>query len=408
MRARWSGPSRCETETAWCNGYYEPAPGRGSGRQIVGSCWPATCVSKHSTVLARTAVDRAGCPVTVNVTNTAPAARPTDAYRHPLRVISPPAKESDKGPSNTQGSFSLGGRVNEEACRWVALLEAAPAARRAAARIVGNGPDADDCVSAAIEAALSADEMESPASWLVVVARRRAVDLIRSRRSEDRAWRHTKADDLAPRSTDFTEDIDDREAARWLADEARALPGPTRRVLTHLGAGSSAASIATELGMTRRAVESHILRARRHLRRAWISSITGLAAVLGAARRIVRRTSASMAAALSAPLLIAAGVGAVHPGPPSAVSPLPQVGLSLPLSAPARPSLTTRRPTPNPMRPATARRQAPTASNTVAVVHTPIANEKVTREHRPGPDDPVGSIMYCATHWQITSSHLGC
>ncbi|MBV9099011.1 MAG: sigma-70 family RNA polymerase sigma factor, partial [Frankiaceae bacterium] len=200
--------------------------------------------------------------------------------------------------------------MRDDDSRWAALLDAAPRARRAAARIVGDGPDAEDCVSAAIEAALSATACDSPASWLVVVARRRAVDITRSRRSEDRAWRHSRAHRPASDAADFTEEIDDREAARWLATEARSLPHQTRRVLDHLGDGASAASIADELGMSRRAVESHILRARRHLRAAWMKSIAALIMVAAGARRFVHHAGPPAAATLTAASLFVAVEGA--------------------------------------------------------------------------------------------------
>jgi RNA polymerase sigma factor (sigma-70 family) len=148
---------------------------------------------------------------------------------------------------------------------WDALTQAVPAARLAAAGVVGDGPDADDCVAAALESAAAGAQIDSPATWLATVARRRAVDLVRQREREQRAW--TRLGRLQGRAEpDFADDVVEQETARWLAQEAAALPPRTQAVFARVRDGVPAKNVADEFGLTERSVESHVLRARRVLR----------------------------------------------------------------------------------------------------------------------------------------------
>ena len=44
----------------------------------------------------------------------------------------------------------------------------------------------------------------------------------------------------------------------------------------------------------------------------------------------------------------------------------------------------------------------------LADVRTRVASVRVTKEHRPGPEDPVGSVLYCVSTFRVTSDHIGC
>jgi RNA polymerase sigma factor (sigma-70 family) len=297
---------------------------------------------------------------------------------------------------------------------WTALVAAMPAARRAAAQVVGDGPDAEDCASAALEHALTKTGIDAPAAWLREVARRRAVDLVRRRAAERRAIVRLATTAATP-EPDLAERIVDRDAARWLAIQTQQLPSVTRLVLERIQHGQSAASVAVELQLTKRSVESHALRARRHLRAAWARTLSSIAAIGAYVRRALTTPSTpatgATLAAISATALLFSGAGSTPlariPAPPPATSdgtstPQAESRNDTPTQTPkqlatrrtshARPTQGTRTP----------RRQQ------VAAVKTPIASETVSKQHRPGPDDPVGETLYCVSHLQVTTQHVGC
>lgn len=296
---------------------------------------------------------------------------------------------------------------------WAALAAARPKARRAAARLVGDGPDADDCVSAAIELAVTSGPLTTPEGWLVEVTRRRAVDLVRRRTAERNAWRRALARQMAGDALDFVENLADYDAARWLATEAESLPVSTRRVLERLGEGASAADIAATLGVTRRSVESHTLRARLHLRAAWARSLAAVAALLAGVRKLARPSTVGGSAALSAAVAsVAVFLGGGHSAAPVShpVAPMHAATRTANLvhQAPGAAAPRRLRPTRPVVRTIQLLRPVRQPAQPVAAVGGRTAGATVTKQQRPSPDDPIGGSVWCLQHWTVSASHIGC
>jgi len=295
---------------------------------------------------------------------------------------------------------------------WSALFEAVPRAQRAAARVLGSRDDAEDCVSAALEAALTTDNIDDPGAWLTQVARRRAVDIVRRRERESRAMYLVHSRESASCS-DFTEDIADREAARWLATEAERLPGDTRKVLTRMGGEDSAAEVGSELGLSTRSVESHLRRARVELRTAWGRAMLGLAGLGYLIRRFSTVTQpaviGSTLAAFVAASLVVGGAPAEGSMRPAGTPQNRPIATHVHLLA--RPALVRRGSVTAKWRFSAPTRSASmpsAAAKPVAGASLPVGSAKVSEQHRPGPDDPVGSTTYCLEHWRVTTTHIGC
>lgn len=103
-----------------------------------------------------------------------------------------------------------------------------------------------------------------PVAWMTTVARRRYVDLVR-RESRRRALQPA-TDELDRTCTTPEQVVVEREHAQWLAAQLRALPDATRSVCSQAGSGTPRTEIAEQLGITARATESHLTRARRFIR----------------------------------------------------------------------------------------------------------------------------------------------
>jgi len=147
-------------------------------------------------------------------------------------------------------------------------LAAARASAVAACRILlRSTDDAEDCVSQAIEAALAQRApVAEPKAWLVAVSRRRAVDLIRRRDAEQRAMLSLSYS-LPLIYPDAADEILGRHELAWVLRESSGLPAMTRAVIHGVASGDQIGDIATRYGLTKRAAESHLLRARRHLKK---------------------------------------------------------------------------------------------------------------------------------------------
>ena len=311
---------------------------------------------------------------------------------------------------NTQNWIGPGGGAVTDDDFWDALTRAVPAARFAAARVVGDGPDADDCVASALESAAAGAAIDSPAGWLCEVSRRRAVDLVRQREREQRAW--GRLGRLQVRAEpDFADDVVDQVTARWLADEAACLPDTTQLVLARVQEGAPASRVADEFGLTRRSVESHVLRARRTLREAWARSLAALIGVGVAMRKQVSRSGSPAATGLTAASAMALFIAAPLL-PNSAVTPpgvvhltklgAPATVLAVPAQQHAALTIEGGRRTRSRQRDSDARPRE------LASARTAVASAKVTKEHRPGPEDPVGSVLYCVSTFRVSGDHIGC
>lgn len=127
---------------------------------------------------------------------------------------------------------------------------------------------AEDCVQDAILALLAQrttlEEIRSVPAWLSVAARRRAIDHLRRTSREHVALARLTA--RTPPDPEPAEEVTERALAHWLADALNSLPATTQRVCRAVGEGQSVQQVAAKLGLSHRAVESHLTRARRYLR----------------------------------------------------------------------------------------------------------------------------------------------
>ncbi|MGH3979934.1 MAG: RNA polymerase sigma factor, partial [Pseudonocardiaceae bacterium] len=140
--------------------------------------------------------------------------------------------------------------------------------------------DAEDAAHDALVAAIDTPQRpDSELAWLSTVARRREVDRVRRRTREHRVATSRPADP-DPTSVGLEEAVVDRAHASWLAASLTQLPSTTREVVDAVGAGMAPADVAHSMNLSPRSVESHLTRARRHLRRLGALGIP-VAALLG-------------------------------------------------------------------------------------------------------------------------------
>lgn len=127
--------------------------------------------------------------------------------------------------------------------------------------------DAEDATHDALLAAIGQPQHpRSEVAWLSTVAQRRRVDLIRRRVREQRVPVAVSGgpDPTAAGPEDV---VVDRAHASWLAASLTQLPPTTREVVDAVGAGMAPSEVARSMNLSARSVESHLTRARRHLRR---------------------------------------------------------------------------------------------------------------------------------------------
>jgi RNA polymerase sigma factor (sigma-70 family) len=178
--------------------------------------------------------------------------------------------------------------------------------RSLAARSRGRrDPEAEDHVQDAVVAALAERRRtgrtpEAARGWLRTVARRREADGVRRAQCERRVL--ASAVFAEPEADDLAGEVLDRYEARWLAGHVDRLPATTRAVVHALAEGGTQAEVADRLGLTSRAVEAHVRRARQALRRVWerAGAVTGLLAGHRWWRRWWRRAGGVSAAGVAA------------------------------------------------------------------------------------------------------------
>jgi RNA polymerase sigma factor (sigma-70 family) len=209
--------------------------------------------------------------------------------------------------------------------------------------------DAEDATHDALLAAIGEPEHpRSQVAWVSTVAQRRRVDLIRQRVRQERV------SDAAPGGSDPTaagpeDQVVDRAHATWLAASLTQLPPTTREVVDAVGAGMTPAEVAHSMNLSTRSVESHLTRARRHLRRMGALGVPLLTLIDSALRaRSGTRIVTTAAVAVTVPVVVAAVTllpsstpmhqpGAA-PAPPGATLPAPAATASTPRSGPAAPA----------------------------------------------------------------------
>ena len=224
--------------------------------------------------------------------------------------------------------------------------------------------EAEDCVHEALVELLEVADPESvrtPAGWVATVSRRRFIDQVRRRCRERVASRRERAAAIAP--VDPADLVADRDLARYLVRSMAALPRTTREVCAAIGAGKSEADVAESLGLSARAVESHLTRARRRLRKLRIALVLpiGVCCARLVQRLAVPLTCAAVATPVAAVMLLPASPSPRQPlsdpetpaaltttvAPPTVTtSSIPSVGTTTATTAPissesALPSTTT-------------------------------------------------------------------
>ena len=177
--------------------------------------------------------------------------------------------------------------------------------------------EAEDCVHEALVELLEVADptsVRAPAGWVATVSRRRLIDQVR-RRSRERVAGQREPAAIAP--ADPADLVADRDLARWLVESMADLPSTTREVCAAIGDGKSEAEVALELGLTARAVESHLTRARRRLRKLRIAIVlpVGVCCARALQRFAAPLTCAAVAAPVAAVMLL--------PGSPAPQQSLP-------------------------------------------------------------------------------------
>lgn len=289
--------------------------------------------------------------------------------------------------------------------------------------------DAEDAVQDAFLAALEDGRSPGTRAWLTTVSTRRAIDEARRQAAERRSVAKLSGmcrqqDD----SSDFVDALVDQAAAAQAVQSLAQLPDATQDVVRLVAEGQSTGEAAATLSMTTRSSESHLHRARRHARAQLVRAGAGGVAVFAAMLR--RAKVASMSAAA---LLTVAGVvtfASTAPVAPKQAPPSQPAGTQSRPGASSHSAVTRRSKPPVPARvhqdavpssaptfaPAPARsavhppQSPPVGGTTLAAVPLPSRTVTVTQENRDGPpdSDPVGGLLDCLQHQQISASNVGC
>lgn len=296
------------------------------------------------------------------------------------------------------------------------LLDHWPAMVRVCQRTLGSREDAEDCAAAALLGVVQRGglkDVENNEAWMVAVAKRRAADVLRARVREQRRTARLAAEhdtDVA----DVAELIVERAEARWLKETAdSAVPERTRQLVHALSDGMSISEAAEHLGMTKRAAESHLHRARIALRAVWAATLSIIGWAFGGLRKAAPAGPQVAVAAVAVVTLAVTGPAPV----PERASPLdravasPAVPATVAESRPARPSAAPAEATP-------ARTDAvPTGAGPVPAgtpaspttrVGTPTTGVDVSAEERDGPSDPAGIVLHCLAELDLSAAEIGC
>lgn len=185
---------------------------------------------------------------------------------------------------------------------WRELLRTA---QQASYRILRSYELSEDCASIAIEQLVEAERRGPVANrcgWVTITARRRAIDILRARRIHDELP-DDRALDAAIRLDDVADTVLSSDTAHRLLKLVQALPEPGRSIVLGVIEDQPMAEIAQRLQISERAAESHLYRARRKLKAAWIGVVAGL---LWRGKRSKALTGAGLAASIGIAGLILA------------------------------------------------------------------------------------------------------
>lgn len=171
-----------------------------------------------------------------------------------------------------------------------------PAMVRAARSVLGPGPEAEECAAIAVAQVWSQERsMDSVEAFMVTVAKRRAIDLLR-REVRDRRRLERLARQGGVCADDVAEEVASRSEARWAEAQARELLSANGyRVLRLHADGASTATVARELGISMRSAESHLLRARKTMRAVLARGLAVISFVVVGVRRMGERAAPYLA-----------------------------------------------------------------------------------------------------------------
>lgn len=301
------------------------------------------------------------------------------------------------------------------------LLEHWPTMVRVAQSVLRSRADAEECAASAIAQVVAQArlDVENYEAYLVTVVKRRALDM---RRAHGRAWRRTVryASHEEVSAADIAEDVVARAEAVWADTAARRLLSPrVYRLLQMVGDGVPTSQIALELGLTSRAVESHLLRARRVMRAALAHALALLGALGFALRRIFVVSAPTTAAAAAVVLLVTApSLRTWSPWSPGASQELTVASphsYELPMRHPSirKPSISLRAARPARGGTSASRRLRPSQTGSrsrVATLQGPAhASATVTAgDSGTHEDTPLQMIVACARRFRVSSEHIGC
>lgn len=344
----------------------------------------------------------------------------SEPQQHTHRIFSPRAEQC---VVRLSPQFAPPAQRAPSGCPREELLSHWPAVVRACRPLVQSREEAEDCAAEALLAALETPQraLDNPEAWMVTVARRRAYDAGRRRARDQRRMAGLASQSVLVDIDEPGAVVTDRAEAAWLAAVARReLPTSTQAVLSQLASGAGVQDAATELRLTRRAVESHLRRARLALRSAMAATLGLAAALLAPFRRSLPLAAPASAVALVLVLLPQAAPSGPTPGDTSA-PPVTRsvVGVSAgttaqPVAVPSAVSLPAEPPeltsVPSNAAATGASGGASPVSRVVPEVRatTPAGRTAVTREERVGPDDAVGIAVHCLRELTVSATHVGC
>jgi DNA-directed RNA polymerase specialized sigma24 family protein len=277
--------------------------------------------------------------------------------------------------------------------------------------ILGSRDEAEDCAATAIVQLYerAPAEIENLEAYLVTATKRRACDVLRNLERERRPHERLVGQAIRP-EPDVADVVVGQAEAAWLDREAVQLLRPaTYEVLSRVANGKPIADVAHELGLTKRAAESHLLRARKIMRH----SIARGAVILGGLWAGLRRGLPAQAlvvvpaACLAIAVAIAPGPGALNTAPSTLSHEADR-----PLVRHAQGAAPTRswasRVFPDARAPSAAgltRHEKPIASVQAAPGLTTSVARGETGEHESG---PIEVLEHCLRDFRIDPNQIGC
>jgi RNA polymerase sigma factor (sigma-70 family) len=281
--------------------------------------------------------------------------------------------------------------------------------------VVRSEEDAQDCAAEAIAQVLERqpENVAHLEAFMVTVATRRAIDQVRLRERSKRRDARLATESIRI-TADVADDVATKAEASWANQQARDLLQPrVYQLLKLLAQGTSMQRASAELGMTERAAESHLLRARRTLRAALAKTLCGLGAVVAYLKRSSLPTAAVTVAVVAVLAVTLPHVDGQLPLPGALPdtprqSSAPAFGMER-STAMQRDQVSLSRPAPAPARRVGAPVAPRTGARPGADVQTPVAGVEVQHksdEHQS--QTFVDRVRYCVEHLRVELHYQGC